>query len=79
MSTGDGRRLKAYIIQNKGVSPRQAHAREMFRDGSLGKQKRKEKEEGESVIRMGADRSGGYKDIRGEDWSCSNREYVYGN
>jgi len=26
-----------------------------------------------------ADRSSGCKDIRREDWSCANREYVYGN
>jgi len=40
--------------------------------------KRKHKER-ESVFRIGAGRPSGCKDIRGEDWRCANREYVYGN
>jgi len=46
MGTKDGGRLKAYIRLNTGVSPRQAHAREIFKDWSLDKRK-KGKGEGE--------------------------------
>jgi len=40
MSKKDGIRLKTYIRQNKGVSLRQIHARGIFRDCNLGKQKK---------------------------------------
>jgi len=39
---------------------------------------RREKE-GESVHGMGGDILGGCKEIRGGDWSCADREYVYGS
>ena len=48
----------------------------MFRDWSLSKQRRKEKEE-ESVKRMGKDRLGGCKENCGEEWSCPYRVYLY--
>ena len=39
---------------------------------------RREKE-GESVQGVGADILGVGKEIWGGDWSCTDREYVYGN